>query len=53
MVVDLLLIVLRMQSGTEVDGGRHVAIEKAIIVGVDVFVPGQAGALSAAGAVAS
>lgn len=52
-VKNLRLIVLGMQSGTEVDCCRHVAIEKAIVVGVEVFVPWQAGALSAAGAVAS
>lgn len=39
-VVDLRLVVLRMQSGTEVDRCRHVAVEKAIVVGVEVFVPG-------------
>lgn len=52
-VVDLRLVILRMQSGTQVDRCRHVAVEKAIAVGVEVFVPGQARALSSAGAVAS
>lgn len=53
MIEDLRLVVLGMQGGTEVDWSRHVAIEKAVIVGVEVVMPGQAGALSAAGAVAS
>lgn len=39
-VVDLRLVVLGMQSWTEVDCCRHVAVEKAIVVGVEVFVPG-------------
>lgn len=42
MVVDLRLVVLGMQSGTEVDCCRQVAIEKAIVAGMEVFVPGQA-----------
>lgn len=52
-VEDLRLVVLGMQSRAEVDCCRHVAIEKAVVAGVEVFVPWQAGALSAAGAVAS
>lgn len=52
-VEDLRLIVLGMQGGTEVDRCRHVAVEKAVVAGVGVFVPGQARAFSAAGAVAS
>lgn len=52
-VEDLWLVVLGMQSGAEVDCCRHVAIEKAVVTGVEIFVPWQAGALSAAGAVAS
>ena len=52
-VEDLRLVVLGMQGGTEVDRCGHVAVEKAVVAGVEVFVPRQAGALSAAGAVAS
>lgn len=52
-VEDLRLVVLRVQGGAEVDRCRHVAVEKAVVAGVKVFVPWQAGALSAAGAVAS
>lgn len=40
MVVDLRLVVFRVQSGAEVDRRRHVAVEKAVVAGVEVFVPG-------------
>lgn len=52
-VKDLRLVALGMQGGAEVDGCRHVAVEKSIVAGVGVLMAGQAGALSAAGAVAS
>lgn len=53
MVEDLRLVVLRVRGGTEVDCSGQVAVEKAFVVGVMVFMPRQAGALSAAGTVAT
>lgn len=52
-VVDLRLVVLRMQRGTEIDRRRHAAVEKSVVAGVEVFVTRQAGTFSAARAVTS
>lgn len=52
-VVDLRLVVLRMQRGTEINRRRDAAVEEPIGVGVEVFVSRQAGTFSAARAVTS
>lgn len=48
------LVALGVQGGAEAGRGRHVSVEKALVVGVEVLVTRQAGTVSAAvGAVVS
>lgn len=47
------LVVFWVQGGAQVEGRGHVAVEEAVVVGLEVLVARQAGALPAAGAVTS